>query len=314
MSTRNAIRSALALVAGLFLSLSADAQLFRAYLAPSPAGNDANPCTLPAPCRLLPAALAAVADGGEIWMLDSANYNSATVSVTKSVTILAVPGALGSVVATGGPAISIATAGVKVALRNLVIVPLAGGGGTDGVNMTNGARLTVENCLIANLPGNGIYVKAAAAVRVTDTIVRDNSFGIYLDGGATATISRAQVVGNSTVGIWAFPSVASTVTAFISDTVANNNNYGIVASGATGMLARVYVTRSVASGNGAYGFYVYSANALTDSVMELSSSVASGNNVGLRNIQGTFQSAGNNRSSGNAGGDVSGTVTVTPSQ
>ena len=38
-------------------------------------------------------------------MLDSANYNTGPVNVTKSVTILAVPGALGSVVATGGDAI-----------------------------------------------------------------------------------------------------------------------------------------------------------------------------------------------------------------
>ncbi len=106
-------------------SASANAQLFRAYVAQT--GNDANPCTLPAPCRLLPAALAAVASGGEIWMLDSANYNTATVNITKSVSILAVPGVVGSVVATGGPAINISTAGVNVALRNLVITPLPGG-------------------------------------------------------------------------------------------------------------------------------------------------------------------------------------------
>jgi len=49
----------------------AHAQLFRAYLAIG--GSDSNPGTLPAPCRLLPAALNAVADGGEVWMLDSAN-------------------------------------------------------------------------------------------------------------------------------------------------------------------------------------------------------------------------------------------------
>jgi len=35
-------------------------------------GNDSNPCTLVAPCRLLPAAIAAVINGGEVWMLDSA--------------------------------------------------------------------------------------------------------------------------------------------------------------------------------------------------------------------------------------------------
>src|SRR3954467_7948716 len=65
---------------------SAQAQLFRAYLSSS--GSDANPCTVAAPCRLLPAALNAVANGGEVWMLDSANFNQATVAVAKSVSIL----------------------------------------------------------------------------------------------------------------------------------------------------------------------------------------------------------------------------------
>ncbi|HWD36582.1 MAG TPA: hypothetical protein VG840_10505, partial [Casimicrobiaceae bacterium] len=65
-----------AVVAVLALSATAhaDAGLFRSYL--SLAGNDANPCTLQQPCRLLPAALAAVNAGGEIWMLDSANFNT----------------------------------------------------------------------------------------------------------------------------------------------------------------------------------------------------------------------------------------------
>jgi hypothetical protein len=47
------------------LTICASAQavgLFRAYLASD--GLDTNPCSVVAPCRLLPAALAAVADGG----------------------------------------------------------------------------------------------------------------------------------------------------------------------------------------------------------------------------------------------------------
>lgn len=78
-----------ALAALLLASASTQAQLFRAYVSGS--GNDANPCTLQSPCRLLPRALQAVADGGEIWMVGSANYNTSTVVVTKSVRILAIP-------------------------------------------------------------------------------------------------------------------------------------------------------------------------------------------------------------------------------
>src|SRR5687767_14591395 len=117
------LRSILLLVF-VWLCGAAHSQAFRAYL--SAAGSDANPCTLADPCRLLPRALEAVASGGEVWILDSANYNTAAVTVTKSVSILAVPGALGSLVTTFGPAIESHTPDVSLALRNLVFVPLPG--------------------------------------------------------------------------------------------------------------------------------------------------------------------------------------------
>jgi hypothetical protein len=118
MTNRFGIRTALAALAALALCAPAQAQLFRAYLASD--GSDANPCTLSQPCRLMPAALAAVADGGQIWMLDSANYNTSPVVIAKSVSILAVPGAVGSLVAFPFAAVQIST-GVSVSLRNLVI-------------------------------------------------------------------------------------------------------------------------------------------------------------------------------------------------
>ena len=177
MTTRAALR-ALALVS-LLISATAHATIFRAYLASD--GNDANPCTLPQPCRLLPAALTAVTDGGEIWMLDSANYNTATVIVGKSVSILAVPGAVGSVLAIGGPAISITAGGLGISLRNVVIAPLAGAGGTHGVSMTGGSTLTVEHSLIANLPNRGVSVVGAGTVRIANSIIRNSGdFAVWL--------------------------------------------------------------------------------------------------------------------------------------
>ena len=174
----------------------ANAVVFRAYL--SSTGNDANPCTLPAPCRLLPAALAAVQNNGEIWMLDSANYNTSTVTITKSVTILAVPGALGSVVATSGPAISIATDLLKVALRNLVIVPLPSTGGLDGVSMSGASTLTIEDSLIANLPGSGVYVIGAGNATIVNSIMRNNiNAGVWAQDGAQVVVSASHVLGNT---------------------------------------------------------------------------------------------------------------------
>jgi hypothetical protein len=137
---------------------SAHAGLFRAYL--SEAGADTNACSLPAPCRLLPAALAAVNDGGEIWILDSANFNTTTATISKSVTILAIPGVVGSFVGNGGDALVVNAVGAKVTLRNLVFVNLAGGGNS-GVNFVTGTSLTIRDSSFTGLTTAGVLVGAA---------------------------------------------------------------------------------------------------------------------------------------------------------
>ncbi len=336
MTYRNVLRSTFAFVVMLLLSATAHAQLFRAYLAPSPLGNDANACTLTAPCRLLPTALTAVADGGEIWMLDSGNYNTAPVAITKSVTILAVPGALGSVVASGGNAIDIATAGVKVALRNLVIVPLLGGGGTGGISMTAGASLTVENCLLANLPGTGILVNAGASVHVTDTTIRGSGgAGVDIRNGAHVTVTRATISGNANIGVVAQGTVASTVTtADIADSTINtnlrgvmgystnatasvgvsvresqvvqNNDFGVIAESTAGAPVTLSASNNIITSS-VWGVGSYSAG----SKVWVSGNTISGTNVGLvgASAGGILESAGNNAMRNNAF-DTDGSVTV----
>jgi hypothetical protein len=311
-------------------------KLFRAYLAPN--GVDTNPCTLAAPCRLLPAALAAVIDGGEVWMLASANYNIGPVYVDKSVTILAVPGALGSVVALGGNAINIATAGVKVALRNLVIVPYVSGGGINGINMTVGAGLKVENCLVANLPGVGISVKAdGASVSVTDTVIRSNGgSGLYVADGARATVSRATISGNAGTAVFAEGNLAgSTTTADVADSTMDANLNGVVAQsanasavvkvsvrdsqlvrntavGATaqssgGASATLSVSNNVISNN-LYGIYTATAGA----TVWASGNTVSDNGTGLFNTgSGVLQSVGDNAVRNN-GTDASGVIGLSP--
>ena len=280
MKNRNAVRNALALVAALLVSATAHAEIFRAYLAPD--GSDANPCTLPQPCRLLPAALTAVADGGEIWMLDSGNYNTAPVGITKSVTILAVPGALGSLVATGGNAINIATAGVKVALRNLVIVPLPGGGGASGVNMSAGAGLTVENCLIANLPQNGIVVYAAANVRVVDSALRGTNNAMNVGAGARVTVTRATFTGNSQYGILVSGSVAATTTtADIINSTFDGGLFGVSGWSVLGTgVVKVSVRGSLVSGASITGLNAESS-AGASVTFSASNNIVSNNGTGM---------------------------------
>jgi hypothetical protein len=243
---------AAALLAAVMLPGLAHAQLFRAYLTST--GSDANPCTLPQPCRLLPAALAAVADGGEIWMLDSANYNVSQVNVTKSVTILAVPGALGSVVATGGgDAININAAGAKVTLRNLVIVHLTSS--ANGVYFLQGAELNVIRCEISGMQGRGIFAGAPGGkVTVRDTVLRGNAlYGFSAGAGVTAALERVHAVGNGASGV-----LATEAHVVVSDSLIEGNYYGVQLFASGGMHARAAVEGSTITGN-TYGISVSSA-------------------------------------------------------
>jgi parallel beta-helix repeat protein len=271
-------------------------------------------------------------------LLDSANYNSTTVNVTKSVTILAVPGALGSVVATGGPAINVATAGVKLALRNLVIVPLPGGGGTGGIVMTNGAKLTVENCLIANMPGDGINVDGSIVVRVTDTTIRDNGgAGMWVKNGASTTVTRATISGNGYFGVYAYGISGSptTTTTHIADStldgnyrgfgstsvnssavtiasvkdsrIVRNSDYGVIVESDAGAATSLSASNNIVANNGTNGFWAYG----TGTKVWASGNTVSDNSVGFLNQANgsVFESAGNNAVRNN-GTDTSGTITV----
>ena len=300
MNARTVLRRILTLVAALLLSVSANAQLFRAYLASD--GNDANPCNLSAPCRLLPAALSAVADGGEIWMLDSANYNTATVTIGKSVSILAVPGAVGSVVAIGGPAISITAGSLTVALRNLVIVPLVGGGGTDGVYMTGASALTIEDSLIANLPSRGVYVSGTGTVKIANTTLRNNGdYAVWAQNGANVSISGTKMLRNQTGGVVAYGFTATTTTAVVSDSIISGGANGVVAATAiAGATAQVFVTRSTIE-NANFALYSETAG-VGSALVSVSNSMITKNDYAWYQ-EGTgsvIESSGNNHIRGNA--------------
>jgi hypothetical protein len=303
MSSRTALHRSILFVAALLFAATAQAVvpvgLFRAYLAST--GSDTNDCTRPTPCRLLPAALTAVADGGEIWMLDSANYNTATVDITKSVSILAVPGAVGSVVAPAGPAINITAAGLKVALRNLVIVSLAGGAATHGVYMTGASTLLIENSLIANLPGNGVFVVGTGMVKVTNSIFRTNSgYAVYLQNGASGEISGTQMLANFG-GVVAYGATSTTTVATVSDSVISGAYEGVLAyTGIAGATVRIFVTRSTIEG-ASYALDSQS-NGVGSTLVTVSGSTITNNNYAWAqgNIGSVIESAANNLMRGNS--------------
>jgi hypothetical protein len=230
---------------------TAHALLFRAYVASD--GLDTNPCTLQQPCRLLPAALTAVADGGEIWMLDSANYNTGQVNITKSVTILAVPGALGSLVATGGgDAININAASIAVSLRNLVIVHYVSS--ANGINFVTGSVLNVSDCEIYGMQLGGIRATATGSdVTVRNTVARGNTgAGFFSAGSVVATLDRVHLAGNA-IGLY----LTDGSQIKVSDSVLASNTTNADVRSAGGA-TRVAINGSAITG-GSFGITAYAS-------------------------------------------------------
>lgn len=245
--THRSLLSRLALIALLLGAPAAQAQLFRAYL--SPTGIDTNPCTLQQPCRLLPAALAAVASGGEVWITGSANYNTGTVNIGKSVSIIAVPGVVGSFVTLGGgPALRVDTPDLRIALRNVVVTQLAGGGGTNGIEVAAASQVQVDRGLIANVPQSGLVASNGGLARIVDSIVRNNgAWGVAVSDGGNVSVSTTQLMGNTLGGISTQATVSTGSTgarAMVTDSLISGGQDGAWARSSGDGVSRITVTRS----------------------------------------------------------------------
>lgn len=305
---RLASRIILPVVASFLLPLSAHAQVFRAYVASY--GNDANPCSVTQPCRLLPAAVNAITAGGEIWMLDSANFNSGTVTFSKDAKVLAVPGQIGSIVAVASSPAVVIAAGHNVTFRNVVIANNAANPGTDGIQMTTGS-VTISDSLIG-VVGTGIDVNGGGLASVDNVTFRGVNSGVYAHNGGTADVSRSKFTGCTFAGAWANGDVAST------SSVLNVSSSSFVecyvgalgySQNATGT-ARVMVTGS-SFAHGTHGV-VAQSNAGAAVVVTVSGSAALNNlNDGFAQFAtgAVLESQGNNTVRGN-GSNTIGTITA----
>jgi hypothetical protein len=300
---RKALVSSLALVATLACLPSYAYQ--RAFV--SSLGNDTNAgtgCILTAPCRSFQTAHGVVDAGGEIVALDAAGY--APVTITKSVTIIGNPGFVTGISVATGHGVTIATAGVNVVLRNLNI---NGVGGNQGVSMTSGSSLTLENCVVSNLI-TGVFVGASAKVRIVNSVFRGNTSGVDLVGIVSGDVLDSQFLGNSYVGLELERGVSGTSTVAVSNSVASGNGVGFMNYAYQGGTARMSLIRSTGANNDAHGF-LNVTDASSTALMTVGSSMATGNQMGFRNngAGATFQSFGNNIVRQN-GEDTNGTITA----
>jgi hypothetical protein len=257
----------------------------RTYVSGS--GSDANPCTAASPCKTFQAALALTTAGGEIYVLNSANYGPVTIN--KAVTITS-EGAVAGVLATSGAGIAINAGGNDVVnLRGLGID--GGNSGSVGIQFTSGRALTVQKSTIRNFTSSGISFapSAASMLFVSDTTVSSNgNNGILIASGSAAVngaLSRVTASGNG-VGILVSGSGASVT---ITDAVTGNNSYGIGAS------ASAVMVRNSSASNNAVGI-----SADQSAVVRVGQSTVTANGTGWQATNGgQVQSFGNNNVTGN---------------
>jgi hypothetical protein len=266
----------------------------RTYVSGS--GSDSNPCTATLPCASFQAALARTMAGGEIFVLNSADYGPVTIN--KAVTITS-EGAVAGVLATSGAAITIsAGASDVVNLRGLGVD--GANIGSVGIQFNSGRSLTIQKSFVRNFTNSGISFapSGSSTLFISDTVVTNNaSNGILVSGGSSAVngaLSRVIASGNG-VGILAS---GSGVNLAVTDTVTSNNTYGIGATSSTVMV------RNLMASNNSIGI-----SAQTGGTVRVGQSTITGNGTGWQaTTGGLVQSYGNNNVDGNT---TDGTATTT---
>jgi parallel beta-helix repeat protein len=275
-------------------------------------GNDANigtNCGFLNPCRSFTAAQSVTDAGGEIVAIDAAGYGP--IAITKSITVTANPGFYAGISASSGDAVSISQAGANVILRGLNI---NGIGAVNGVHMTLGSSLSIENCVISNFANNGIWVQSTSRVRISDSVIRGNgNDGIALEAGATGSVVRTKANANGRAGILVQGTVAATTaTLSVTESDVASNQYGLIAwatnAAATG---RLTVSRTSSTNNQTDGVAI-PATSVGTAIISIGDSQVTGNTTtGMNNAGGgtsTFESLGNNLVRQN-GANTAGTIT-----
>ncbi len=263
------------------IPIDAEALAQRTFV--SSTGADANICKVTEPCRTFATAIAQTALGGEVVVLDSAGYGS--VIITQSVSLIAPLGVYAgiSVFAPDSGVVVNAGASDKVVLRGLSIT---GQGGMYGIVVGSAAEVSIENCVVSNMTGTGIFINptvGSPSIQIRNTFVRnsgeiglwmaagmatvlvvDSEFalngytptfggpkpGININGG-TLNAQRIVVVSNAQFGISAAPDVGLTVVATISDSTIAGNSAGVLVASplADGGTASLTLVRSTVARN-----------------------------------------------------------------
>lgn len=200
-------------------------------------GDDSGPCTETAPCRTFQTAIGRTLAGGEIFVLDSADYGPVTIN--KALAIMSEGGVAG-ILATKGAGIKVyAGANDVVTLRGLDID--GGGKAAYGIHFQSGQALSIQKSSVRGFASSGINFAptAASTLIVSDSLLTDNGSHAVLiapsgAGSVSGTITRVRTSGNG-VGIFAS---GANVKLMVNEVNAGTNTYGIGAAGAASIMVR----------------------------------------------------------------------------
>ena len=170
------------------------------------------------------------------------------------------------------------------------------------------ANVSVENCVISGVAGNGLEVFAPANIRVADTLLARNGAGMYFGYGASVDIVNTQVQGNAGAGLNAHNESGSSTTVAVTNSAFSRNLFGVVAFGESpGGKVAVTISGSTVD-HGGTGFYA-SAPAGVQASITVSGTKVTHNSIGLQQVGvSVIKSTGDNVVTDNAT-NAMGTIT-----
>ncbi len=154
-------------------------------------GNDANPCSITLACRTFFTALANTNANGEVIVLDGRGYGS--VSIGKSVSIIAPPGVYAGISAASGVGVGIDVDKIDVVLRGCrSTVEAAVWVCSSPAAHASSSRIARSR--IRRGDGINVVVSGSALVNVANTVLRNNTAtGFHSCGAVEAVLDHVRI-------------------------------------------------------------------------------------------------------------------------
>jgi hypothetical protein len=220
-----------ALLVSVIAAMPAEATVDHTYV--SGKGTDTGGCiNATNACRTFAYAVSQTTAGGEIIVLDPADYSPVT--ITGPISIVADGGGPAGIILASGNAITINAGSTGVVnLRGLTL----DGEGTaaSGIVLNSAGSLTVENCFIRNFQNSGILLTTTGLpifsnlnVSVLNSVLNNSGAGLTvtgtggLDAGTYLTV-RNSVANYNVIGF----SVTGAVVTFANSMATGNTEYAI---------------------------------------------------------------------------------------